>query len=618
MRALGVGLATLTLAACGLTPYERPPVEVPEGWRSPADTSSTLAERPWGELFANEELSALIVTALAENRDLRIAAERIELARARYGIERSFLFPTVLGDAAYTRARQPLPGQSSNVTSSVTSVTLAVPTWEIDLWGRVRALTEAARRDLLASAETRRAFEVSLIAQVSNAYLQLLELDAQLDTAQRTVATRAESLRVVRSRFEGGIVSAADLMQAQANLASAEQTVALFEGSRVRAENGLSVLLGRNPGPIARERKLEQYTGEPQLPAGIPSELLERRPDVLAAEQQLAGAQASIDAARKAYFPAISLTGFLGFASPELDDLFDGDRVTWSITPAITAPIFNAGRLRSNVEATEAQQRIALEQYLGRIQTAFREVDDALSSYAQLRKEREALQRVVDANRERLRLAELRYRGGVTIYLEVLLAQQDLFDAELQLLQVTRAVYSAIVELYAALGGGWQPYQAGPDSAPPAADPPVETAGAASLVATSTGRGEGAPNTDAPREDAVQAAQEGGRTVVDVYHARGIGGALVHAGASGWPASMVVRLHGFPELEGFSAKAGASALVCDMTRPENRAPVQKCRLDGAEIEALRKTGSVYEVTLPQTLLRAADTPVEIRWVDYWR
>lgn len=605
VRGLSVALFTLALAGCGLTPYERPGVEVPQAWRGEAQTDRSLVERPWGELFADPELTALIETALAGNRDLRIAAERIELARARYGIERSYLFPSVVGDAAYTRQRQPAAGLDENVTSSVTSVGLAVPTWEIDLWGRVRAATQVAYRDLLASTENRRAFEVSLIAEVSNAYLALLELDAQIETALNTVKTRSESLRVVRSRFEGGVVSGADLAQAESNLATAERTVVLLQGQRMRAENGLSVLLGRNPGPIARARKLGDYPATPTLPAGIPAQLLERRPDILAAEQQLIGAQANIDAARKAYFPAISLTGFLGFASPELDALLEGDRYAWSVTPAITAPIFTAGRLRSNVEAAQAQQRIALEQYLGSVQNAFREVDDALSLYEQSRKEREALERVVKANRERLRLADLRYRGGVTIYLEVLLAEQDLFDSELQLVQVTRNVYSSVVQLYAALGGGWQP-------AAPAAAAPVPSAPAPAASVQPEGA------AAAAQQDTVEVGRDGADTVVNVHYGRGIGGTLMRAPASGWPATMRVRLHGFRELESFTAHAGNTALVCGLVRPEGQPAGHRCRLDGREIDALRKTSNLYEVTLPRALLGRADVPVEVRWVDYWR
>jgi len=597
---LSLLVAAAAMGGCASTPYERPAVEIPQAWRSPADTTYALNDRPFGSLIASDELAQLIATALERNRDLRIAAERVELARARYGFERSFLFPVVVGDGAVTRQRQP-GGGDRNTTSTFASVGLAVPTWEIDLWGRVRAQTEAARRDLMAVEETRRAVEVSLTAQVASAYLQLLELDAQLDTAQRTVLTRAESLRVVQARFDGGVVSAADVMQARANLASAEQAVASIEGNRTRAENALSVLLGRNPGPIVRARTLADYDIDAQLPAGLPSALLEQRPDIRAAEQQLIGAQANIDAARKAYFPAISLTGFLGFASPELKNLLEGDRYAWSVTPALTVPIFTAGRLRSNVEAAQAQQRIALEQYLGSIQNGFREVDDALSSYDALRKQRTALRKVVDANRERLRLAELRYRGGVTIYLEVLIAQQDLFESELQLLQVTRGVYSSVVELYAALGGGWRE---GPVE-PPAARP-SSMVHAASAVA---GGGSG---------DRIEVTLEGPVSVVHVYRTRGIGGATIRRPRSGWPPAVRMRLHDFQALEGFSARSAAAALRCETQGTLPGVP-HVCSVDGgAPLDLVRKTESGFELELPAALLRQDVDSIEVRWVDRYR
>ncbi len=595
---LVVLLLAAGLGGCAPTPYQRPAVEIPETWRAPADTSEALTDRPFGTMLASDELQTLIATALENNRDFRIAAERVELARARYGFERSFLFPSVLGDAAYTRQRQPAGGDR-NVTSSVASVGLAVPTWEIDLWGRVRAQTEAARRDLMATAEIRRAVEVSLTAQVASAYLQLLELDAQLETAQRTVQTRAESLRVVQARFEGGVVSAADLMQARANLAEAQRAVASIEGSRQRAENALSVLLGRNPGPIARTRTLTDYDVDQQLPAGLPSQLLERRPDVRSAEQQLIGAQANIDAARRAFFPAISLTGFLGFVSPELSELFDGDRFAWSATPAITAPIFTAGRLRSNVEAAQAQQRIALEQYLQTIQNAFREVDDALTSYEELRRQREALERVVEANRERLRLAELRYRGGVTIYLEVLIAQQDLFDSELRLLQVRRGVQSAVVELYAALGGSWR-------------EAPLEPPPAASATGTSV-----APTT-APNADRIDVAMEGAASIVHVRHVRGVGGISVRRPASGWPPAVRLRFHDFPALDLFSARSTDATLRCETQGTLPDAP-HLCTLDaGTVLDLMQRERGGYQVQLPAAMLAEDVDSVEVRWVDRYR
>ena len=450
-------IVTGHLVGCSSTSTDaRSTVDVPAKWRTPAEDARTLADLPWGELFRTPELETLVREALANNSDLRIAAERVELARAQYGFERSALFPNVVGDAAYTKARQPATG-STNVVVESSSLGLAVPTWEIDLWGRVRSSTEAARRQLLASEDTRRALYISLIGEVARSYLTLLDLDNQLDVSRRTLETRRESLRVVKARFEGGITSASDLRQAESNYAGAEAAIAAIERGRAQAENAMSVLIGRNPGPVARSPGGSVMATPPELPAGVPSALLERRPDVLAAEEQLRSADASVDAARKAYFPVISLTGFLGFASPALKDLFEDGRSAWSVSPAVTLPIFTAGRLASNVDAATAQQRIAVEQYRKTVRNAFREVDDALTGYQRYMEQREALDRVVKANRERERLADLRYRNGVTIYVEVLLAQQQTFESELQYSQANRNVYESVVNLYTALGGGWEP-----------------------------------------------------------------------------------------------------------------------------------------------------------------
>ena len=444
------------LAGCSTPTASTITVDVPAQWRTPADGANTLADRPWGEFFRSPELDALIREALANNSDLRIAAERVELARAQYGFERSALFPTVVGDAGYTRGRQPSVGPSNVIVES-SSLGLAVASWAIDLWGRVRSATEAARRQILSSEETRRALYVSLIGEVARSYLTLLDLDNQLEVSRQTLATRGESLRVVKAKYEGGITSASDLRQAESNYAGAEAAIAALERSRAQAENAVSVLVGRNPGPVARKPAPGAIAIPPQLPAGMPSALLQRRPDVLAAEQQVLSADASVEAARKAYFPVISLTGFLGFASPALKDLFDDGRSAWSVSPAITLPIFTAGRLGANVEAAQAQQRIALETYRATVRNAFREVDDALVAYQRYLEQRDALDRVVKANRERARLADLRYRNGVTIYVEVLLAQQQAFESELQLSQANRGVYESVVNLYTALGGGWEP-----------------------------------------------------------------------------------------------------------------------------------------------------------------
>ncbi|MGB0127244.1 MAG: efflux transporter outer membrane subunit [Rhodocyclaceae bacterium] len=458
LRQAALGLAALLVSACGTAPFQRPAVELPSAWRAPATTGEVIADRPWGDLFHTPELRVLVNEALSENHDLRIAAERVEVARAQYGAQRAGLFPNLFGDATYTRGRQPSAASATeNRIGETYNAGLALPAWEIDLWGRLRSLNEAAYRDLLASEENRRAFQVSLIAQVVLTYLDLLVADAQLDIARRTADTRRESLRLVKLRFDNGVVSAVDLRQAESLLAAADNSIADLERRRSEGEHALAVLLGRNPGPVQRQAKLSDYELPPQLPAGLPSQLLERRPDVRAAEQALAATAANVDAARKAYLPTISLTGFLGFLSPEAGSLFDSNRRAWSVSPALSLPIFTAGRIGAGVDAAQAQQRIAAEQYRQVIQNALREVEDALVGYQRLRESRESQERIAAADRERLRLTRLRYAGGVSSYFEVLDAERQAFSSDLALVQTSRDVYAVVVRLYRALGGGWQP-----------------------------------------------------------------------------------------------------------------------------------------------------------------
>lgn len=450
----------LVLGACATPDYQRPATDLPLTWRDHAATADSLADRPWGELFTTPELQALVSAALKENRDLRIAAARVELARAQYGIQRSNLVPGVIGDAAYERTRQPTASSTvENRSSEVHSFGLAVPVWEIDLWGRLRSLNEAAYRSFIASAENRRALETSLIAQVALTYLDLLVTDAQLEIAQRTTATRRDSLRLVKLRFDNGVVSAVDLHQAESLLADAEKTTSDIERRRRQTENALSVLIGRNPGPVQRQSKLGDYILPPQIPAGLPARLIERRPDIRAAEHALAAAQASVDAARKAYLPTVSLTAFLGFISPDGSTLFDSARRASSVNPALSLPLFTGGRIGSGVDAALAQQDIALEQYRKSVQNALLEVEDALVAYQRLREQRDSQQRIADADRKRLRLVTSRYRGGVSSYFEVLDSERQSFSSELALVQTTRDAYASVVQLYRALGGGWEPVQ---------------------------------------------------------------------------------------------------------------------------------------------------------------
>ncbi|MEI7447813.1 MAG: efflux transporter outer membrane subunit, partial [Burkholderiales bacterium] len=404
------------------------------------------------------ELPALIDEALRNNRDLRIAAERIELARAQLGLARAALLPTVAADASATSQRGPTPlDPNRNRSGESYSLGLAVPTWEIDLWGRIRSQVDSARRTVEATDAQRYAAQVSLVASVAGGWLQLLEVDQQLAVSRRTRDSRRDSARLIRLRFDAGVVSMVDVTQAETSLAQAEQAIAELERQRASAENALSVLLGRNPGPIARTSTLREMPVPATLPAGLPSDLLRRRPDVIAAERAVAATDADVDAARKAFLPTVSLTGFLGVVSPQLSQLLGVDRGAWSVTPGVTLPIFTGGRLEANLEAQAARQRIAVEDYGRTVQGALRDVEDALTAFQRRREQREALERIVASSRERLRLVDLRYLNGISSYFEVLDSQRVLFDSELQLAQSTAATYGAVIQLYRALGGGWEP-----------------------------------------------------------------------------------------------------------------------------------------------------------------
>jgi multidrug efflux system outer membrane protein len=454
-------LLAALLAACATPPPrpEAPPIAptMPAAWSAPAGPAGNLAERPWGELFRNGELERLIDEALRNNRDLRIAAERIELARAQYGIARSALVPTIAADGSYTEQRTPSPLSTDNVRSRSASLGLAMPAWEIDLWGRVRSQADAALSGVEAAQAQRRAVQVSLIAQVALAYLDLLSIDEQLRISRDTARTREEGLRIVRLRFEAGVVSMVDVTQAESSLATAEQTIAELERQRAVGENALSVLLGRAPGRLPRSVRLQQFALPAAPPAGLPSDLLRRRPDILAAERTVASTDADVEAARKAFLPAVSLTGFVGLVSPQLSQLIDSGRGAYSVTPAITLPLLTGGRLESNLDAAAARQRIAVEEYGRTVHVALREVEDALVGFERLSQQGAALDRIVAAGRERLRLVELRYLNGISSYFEVLDSQRVLFDAELSRTQLAASTYASVIQLYRALGGGWEP-----------------------------------------------------------------------------------------------------------------------------------------------------------------
>lgn len=458
-------LTVLVLGGCAMGPdYKRPPIVAPTEWRSPAEGAGSLADLRWWQLFEDPVLQELIRTALEENKDLRLAVARVTEARAQLGITRAAQFPQVDGQASYTNQRfseKSFPAKALHRRLGVdpqqdfyrTGLDLA---FEIDLWGRLRRATEAARADLLASVENQRTVVTTLVGEVAQAYFDLLELDLEAEIARRTLESRRASLDLVRQRFEAGLASKLDVRRAEGELAAAAAAVPDAERRQAQMENRLSILLGRNPDAVQRGRALEAQTLPPAVPAGLPSALLERRPDIGQAEERLVAANARIGEAKAAFFPRISLTGQFGLESAALSDLFTGPARVWRAGPAITLPIFTAGRLRGNLRATQAREQQALIQYEQTIQQAFREVEDALVFHRKAREIRAQRELRVTAARQALDLAELRYTNGRAGYLDVLDAERQLFAAEIDLASTTRDQLTAVVQVYKALGGGWE------------------------------------------------------------------------------------------------------------------------------------------------------------------
>ncbi len=453
------------LAGCAVGPdYKRPEVSAPAEWRSPSEGPGSLADLGWWELFQDPVLRGLIRTAVVENKDVQVAVARVAEARAQLGIARAAQFPQVDGRASYTDQRfsrksfplNALPGNTAIDSQQDFYRTSLDLTFELDLWGRLRRATEAARAELLASEGNRRTVLTTLVSDVAQGYFDLLEQDREADIARRTLASRQASLDLVSQRFDAGLTSELDVRRAEEQVATAAAVVPEVERRAAQTENRLSVLLGRNPGPIPRGPALDAQRMPPAVPAGLPSELLQRRPDLQQAEQRLIAANARIGVAKAEYFPRISLTGMFGVESVALSDLFTGPARVWQVGPAMTLPLFTAGRIASSVRASEARERQALIQYQQAVQQAFREVEDALVFHRKagdIRREREAR---VRAARRALELARLRYDSGLAGYLDVLDAERQLFAAEIDLASAARDQLAAAVQIYKALGGGWE------------------------------------------------------------------------------------------------------------------------------------------------------------------
>lgn len=426
--------------------------KVPHTFRDasvPADQTS-IGDLKWFEIFKDQELQNLIRTALVQNYDVQLAVARINAARANLGLARSDQFPQFVGSADVTTTR--VAGR----TRSVGNVFLNLLSFELDVWGRLRQQTKAARAELRASEEDRKAVLTIVVGDVAGGYFSLLELDSELGIAKRTLATREESLRLISLRQQGGLATALEVRQAEELVYQASQTIPDTERLIAQTENQLSLITGNNPGSITRGQPLDQQEVLPAVPAGLPSALLERRPDIRAAEENLAARKALVSVAKKAFLPSISLTGALGFQSDQLSNLFTGAGRAWTFVPQVTQPIFTGGRLKSNLKFARAEQEFAVVQYQQAIQNAFKEVSDALIQYRKVREVRTQQELLVATLRGRSELAYLRYKGGVDTLLNALDSDRELFDAELNLTQTKRNELLSLVQLYKALGGGWQ------------------------------------------------------------------------------------------------------------------------------------------------------------------
>jgi len=449
------------LAGCAVGPnYKRPQVAVPDVYRglSPdSDKTSTasLADEKWWTLFQDEQLQSLIRTAIADNYDVRIAAARVLQAQAILGITRADQFPTITAGAAAISERLPRTKTFPPIETSANGVNLSM-IWELDFWGKYRRATEAARAQLLATEWAKRAVITSLVRNVASAYFHLRELDLEMEISQHALTSRQDSLRLVKIRASGGVTSMLDVRQSEQLVYEAAGQIPDLERRIEQQENFISILIGKNPQPITRGKTLLENTFPPIVPAGLPSSLLERRADIQSAEHSLVAANARIGVAKAAYFPQITLTASAGYQSSALTSLFSGPAGTWSFGGQLLQPVFEGGRLRSGMRLAEAQREELLLIYQQAIQESFREVSDALIGYRKDQEFREQQDLLTRSAQDAVALSQSRYSGGVTSYLEVLDSDTRYFAAQLTLAQAQLNERLSMVELYGALGGGWQ------------------------------------------------------------------------------------------------------------------------------------------------------------------
>ena len=455
-------LATIGACGCAVGPnYKKPKVDTPAVFRgltpeeaAKADTKS-FAEQKWFDVFQDEQLKELIKTALQQNYDLRRAGVRILEARAALGITRADQFPTISANASALNERTARQKFIPPIETNTNRVGLDF-NWELDFWERFRRSTEAARANLAATEWGRREIATELVANVASAYFTLRALDLQLEITRRTLTSRQDSLRLTQILANGGSTSLLDVRQAEQLVFTAGSEIPSLERQIEQQENFISILLGNNPAPIPRGKALTDQPHSPTVPAGLPSSLLERRPDVRQAEQQLIAANAQIGVARSLYFPQIALTANAGYQSSALTALFTGPAGFWTFGSTLAQPLFTGGRLRSNVRLAEAQQQEAVLFYQETIQGSFRDVSDALVAYRKTQEFREQEQFLVNSAQDASRLSHMRYSGGVASYLEVLTNETNYFSAELNLVQAQLNELLALVQFYRGLGGGWE------------------------------------------------------------------------------------------------------------------------------------------------------------------
>jgi outer membrane protein, multidrug efflux system len=458
---LASALTFSLVGGCAVGPnYHRPDVQTPNAYRDLSDNpqaqaqAASFADLPWWQVFQDPQLQDLIRTALKQNYDLQIATERINASRAQLAVTRSSLFPQVQGEGNFAGGKQQFFPLKANLLELAADVS-----FQLDFFGQLRRATEAARAQLLATEEGQRTVTLTLVSDVASAYFLLLELDLELQIAKDTVETQEGSVKLTSLRLDHGVATKLDVLQAQQVLDSANAQIPDFERQIGQAEDAINILLGNYPGPVARGLKLPDQFIPPDVPAGLPSSLLARRPDIRQAEQVLIAANAQIGVAKAAFFPQISLTGAGGGAfgrSSAFSSLMGSQTAIWSYGASVSQPIFTGGALRGNLHLAESQHQQALLAYKESIQHAFGDVSDTLIGYQKLHEVRVQQQQVVADLAESVRLSIMRYRGGTTTYLEVLDGQRSLFAAELTLAQARGDEYQSLVQLYRALGGGWQ------------------------------------------------------------------------------------------------------------------------------------------------------------------